>query len=79
MAPPPVDSLPQPFDRPALFLAGRQDDVVGYTDLFTLTESYPRAAVAVLDRGGHALQIEQAQLFNALVNEWLERLAEAHT
>jgi len=76
---PPVDSLPQPFDRPALFLAGRQDDVVGYTDLFTLTESYPRAAVAVLDRAGHALQIEQAQLFNALVNEWLERLAEAHT
>ncbi|HYF79594.1 MAG TPA: hypothetical protein VD973_21005 [Symbiobacteriaceae bacterium] len=53
--------------------------MVGYTDLFTLTESYPRAAVAVLDRAWHALQIEQAQLFNALVNEWLERLAEAHT
>jgi len=28
----------------------------------------------VLDRAGHNLQIEQEDLFNALVNEWLDRV-----
>jgi hypothetical protein len=32
----------------------------------------------VLDRAGHNLQIEQEALFNALVNEWLDRVGENH-
>lgn len=75
----PVDQLPEPFDKPSLFLAGLQDAVVGHSDLFTLTDSYPRASLAALDRAGHALQIEQSRIFAALVGEWLDRVEESRT
>jgi pimeloyl-ACP methyl ester carboxylesterase len=69
-----VDSLSEPYDRPVLIVAGRQDTSVGYKDAWGLIENYPRATLAVLDSAGHNLQIEQAQLFNALVSEWLNRV-----
>ncbi|MEU6914216.1 alpha/beta fold hydrolase [Streptomyces olindensis] len=69
----------EPFTRPTLILAGRQDDSVGYLDQFDLLPHYPRATYAVLDTAGHNLQIEQPELFIALVSEWLERVATEHT
>jgi pimeloyl-ACP methyl ester carboxylesterase len=72
-----VGKLPQPFARPVVLLAGRQDHVVGYRDAWRILENYPRATFAVLDRAGHNLHIEQPQLFNALVGEWLDRVREA--
>jgi pimeloyl-ACP methyl ester carboxylesterase len=63
------------FTRPTLILTGRQDDVVGYLDQFALLPHYPRASFAVLDLAGHNLQIEQPHLFNALIGEWLDRVA----
>jgi pimeloyl-ACP methyl ester carboxylesterase len=71
-----VDRLPTPFLRPALFVLGRQDAVVGYRGAFTLMDQYPRATVAVLDRAGHALPWEQEGVFHALVGEWLTRVEE---
>ncbi|MFE6969198.1 alpha/beta fold hydrolase [Isoptericola sp. NPDC057653] len=68
---------PHPYDRPALLLLGRQDAVTGYRDAWRLLEHYPRATFAVLDRAGHNLQIEQPELFDALVREWLDRVEEA--
>jgi pimeloyl-ACP methyl ester carboxylesterase len=53
---------------------GRQDDHVGYRDQWDLLEHYPRASFAVLDRAGHNLQQEQPVLFEALVEEWLDRV-----
>lgn len=64
-----------PFTRPTLILTGRQDDSVGYLDQFELLPHYPRASFAVLDVAGHNLQIEQPQLFDVLVHEWLDRVA----
>lgn len=64
------------FDKPALFLTGRQDHVTGYADVWAILDRYPRASFAVLDRAGHNLQIEQSHLFRELVEEWLERVAE---
>ncbi|MDQ2902973.1 MAG: alpha/beta hydrolase [Ktedonobacteraceae bacterium] len=72
-----VDRLPQPFARPVVFLLGRQDASVGYQDAWRILENYPRATFAILDRAGHNLQIEQPQLFNALVGEWLDRVRES--
>lgn len=72
-----VDDLPTPFEKPTLILTGRQDSSVGYADAWTLLDRYPRATLAVLDRAGHDLQIEQDILFNALVSEWLTRVEEA--
>jgi pimeloyl-ACP methyl ester carboxylesterase len=69
---------PVPFEKPALIVVGRQDSVTGYRDAWELVENYPRATFAVLDRAGHALDIEQRGLFEALVGEWLDRVAEAH-
>ncbi|WBB65492.1 alpha/beta hydrolase [Micromonospora sp. WMMD812] len=63
------------FPRPTLVLTGRQDDSVGYLDQFALLPHYPRATFAVLDVAGHNLQIEQPALFDALVSEWLDRVA----
>ncbi|MDO7907499.1 alpha/beta hydrolase [Paenibacillus sp. JX-17] len=65
------------FDKPTVFTLGRQDAVVGYVDAFRILDHYPRATFAVLDRAGHNLQIEQAQLFESLICDWLERVTES--
>lgn len=70
------DRLPEKFSKPALFLIGRQDSCVGYKDAWRILDNYPRATFAVLDKAGHNLQIEQAELMNSLVIEWLERVNE---
>jgi pimeloyl-ACP methyl ester carboxylesterase len=71
-----VDALQEPFPGPTLVLTGRQDSWCGYEDTWTILEHYPRATFAILDRAGHALQYEQRGLFNALVNDWLDRVEE---
>jgi pimeloyl-ACP methyl ester carboxylesterase len=71
-----ITALPKPFTRPTLFLLGRQDNACGYRDAWKALESYPRATYAVLDRAGHSLQMEQPALFDALTNEWLDRVEE---
>jgi pimeloyl-ACP methyl ester carboxylesterase len=71
-----VAALPQPFPRPVLLLTGRQDHIAGYRHQWRVLEQYPRGTFAVLDRAGHLLPIEQPQLFNALMSEWLERVRE---
>jgi pimeloyl-ACP methyl ester carboxylesterase len=72
-----VDTPAEPFLKPTLILAGRQDHISGYRDTWDILDNYPRATYAVLDRAGHRLQIEQEVLFNALVNEWLDRVEES--
>ncbi|RGZ09003.1 alpha/beta hydrolase [Blautia obeum] len=62
------------FSKPTLFICGRQDVCVGYQDLWNILEDYSRATFSVLDVAGHNLQIEQPDLFNALVYNWLERV-----
>ncbi|MEU5870811.1 alpha/beta hydrolase [Glycomyces sp. NPDC047369] len=66
-----------PYERPALIVTGRQDDNTGYADVYALLEHYPRATFAVLDRAGHNLQLEQPQLLDAFLDEWLDRVEEA--
>jgi pimeloyl-ACP methyl ester carboxylesterase len=68
------DKLARPFTKPTLMLLGRQDTSTGYRDAWPIMEQYPRATFAVLDKAGHNLQIEQADLFTALVSEWLDRV-----
>lgn len=67
-----------PFTRPALIVTGRQDGTVGYADQYALLPHYPRATFAVLDVAGHNLQIEQPALFDALMTDWLDRVAAEH-
>ncbi|MGE7840209.1 alpha/beta fold hydrolase [Lysinibacillus sp. NPDC093712] len=66
------------FHQPSLFLLGKQDAVVGYKDAFDVIELFPRATFSILDRAGHNLQIEQSNIFHALVSEWLDRVIESN-
>ena len=59
------------FEKPALFICGRQDVCVGYEDAWEIAKDYPRATFSVVDVAGHNLQLEQPELFNALVQNWL--------
>lgn len=69
-----VDKQAEKFTRPALILVGRQDSVVGYKDAWGILDNYPRATFAVLDKAAHNLQIEQENLFQCLVREWIDRV-----
>jgi pimeloyl-ACP methyl ester carboxylesterase len=71
-----VDSPPQPFAAPAVFILGRQDHLAGYRPAWRILENYPRATFAVLDRAGHLASLEQSALYCALVGEWLDRVQE---
>jgi len=71
------EAMVGPFNMPTLIVAGRQDWVVGYRDAWQILEKYPRATFAVLDRAGHNLPIAQQRLFDALVDEWLDRVEES--
>lgn len=74
-----VDALPAPYEKPVLILSGKQDSVTGYADAAGLLPLYPRATYAVLDRAGHGLHMEQPELFNHFVAEWLDRVEEAQS
>jgi len=69
----------EPFDKPSLLFAGRQDTSVGYHDAWSIVDKYPRMTYAVLDKASHDLEIEQERVFNMLVNEWLDRVEEFAT
>ncbi|HLO18799.1 MAG TPA: alpha/beta hydrolase, partial [Anaerolineales bacterium] len=45
-----MDNLPRPYDKPVLFLLGRQDHIVGYRNAWQILENFPRATFAVLDQ-----------------------------
>ncbi len=64
-----VDKYFKKFEKPTLFLLGRQDSSVGYSDVWNIIEKYPRSTYAIIDKAGHSLQIEQVELFNSLVSE----------
>jgi pimeloyl-ACP methyl ester carboxylesterase len=73
-----VDTPPAPYGGPSLMVMGRQDSVTGYRAAWRILENYPRSTFAVLDRAGHGLMIEQRDMFNGLMNEWIDRMEE-HT
>ena len=71
-----IDEVSPVFEKPSLILLGRQDTHVGYQDGWAILDFFPRATLAILDRAGHALGVEQEGLFQALINEWLDRVEE---
>jgi pimeloyl-ACP methyl ester carboxylesterase len=63
------------FEKPSLLIAGRQDWISGYLDSVDLMHRYPHATLAVLDAAGHGLAFERPEVFIALIQDWLRRLA----
>lgn len=71
-----VDKPPEPLAGPTLMIMGRQDSSCGYYDAWSILDNFSRGTFVVLDRAGHGLMIEQRNVFNALVNEWIDRVEE---
>lgn len=67
------------FEEPTLIIAGRQDTIVGYRDVWPILESYPRATFAVIDRADHGWPLDTPGLLAALIDDWLMRIAERNT
>jgi pimeloyl-ACP methyl ester carboxylesterase len=65
---------PFTFEKPVLILTGRQDVAVGYKEQTEYFMDFPRATLAVVDKAGHNLQIEQEGVFHALLADWLRRV-----
>jgi pimeloyl-ACP methyl ester carboxylesterase len=61
---------------PSLIVAGRQDSRVGYSDAVSVMTQFPRATVAILDRAGHLMPTGDRTLFDALIQDWLDRMEE---
>ncbi|MBP3044165.1 alpha/beta hydrolase [Arthrobacter jiangjiafuii] len=65
-----------PFPGPTLIITGRQDHVVGFRDHLALLDHYVHATFIVLDRAGHNAHLDQPELTEALLAEWLGRMVE---
>ena len=65
------DELKEPCTIPCLIIAAKQDTEVGYKDQFDLMKKYTNATYCVVERAGHNLQIEQPEIFESLVMNWL--------
>ncbi|CAM3721811.1 hypothetical protein MIFL109517_06775 [Micrococcus flavus] len=63
------------FDRPTLIVTGRQDDKVGWKDQLALAEHFPRLTLAMLDRTGHNVHLDQEAAVGAMVQNWAEDAA----
>jgi pimeloyl-ACP methyl ester carboxylesterase len=64
------------INKPSLIITGRHDDVTGYRDALRLLDVYPRATFVALDRGVHLLPIDEGDLVQSLVLDWLTRVEE---
>ena len=62
------------FMKPICVLTGKQDDSVGYEDAYELLKELPRLTFVVIDRVGHNLQIENPEVFNLHLHDWLKSL-----
>lgn len=67
----------EPMPAPALIIAGRQDSMTGYRDIWEIIELFPHATLAILDRAGHGVASEQRALFRTLTHEFLDRVEAA--
>ena len=65
------DDLREPCTIPCLIITAKQDTEVGYKDQFDLMEKYINATYCAIERAGHNLQIEQPEIFESMVKNWL--------
>ena len=60
------------YDKPVLFIAGRQDACVGYEDLWKISLDYDKASFILLNNAGHNLQIEQEEIFTNILKNYFK-------
>lgn len=60
------------YDKPVLFIAGKQDACVGYEDLWKISLYYDKASFILLNNAGHNLQIEQEDIFTSILKNYFK-------
>ena len=66
------DDIEEPCEIPCLIIAAKQDTEVGYKDQFDLMEKYTNSTYIAVENAGHNLQIEQPEIFESMVKNWLK-------
>ena len=62
------------FANPVTILTGRYDDSAGYEDSWNMLKHLPSLTFVALDRVGPLMHIENTEVFNFHINEWLKRV-----
>ena len=62
------------YAKPSCILTGRQDHVLGFSSAYQMLPQLPRATFAIVDCAGHNLQIDNVELFNQMVKDWIWRV-----
>jgi pimeloyl-ACP methyl ester carboxylesterase len=60
---------------PALVIAGSEDELATEQDAGAMAEALPNAELLVMPRCGHLTAVEQPELFNQAVAEFVTALA----
>lgn len=63
------------YEGPTLIVTGRQDNKVGYRDQLALAEHFPRLTLAMLDRAGHNVHLDQEGAVRGMVQNWAQDAA----
>jgi len=58
------------FQNEVLFLAGKQDVVVGFQDMYNFSNNLKRSSFMLIDKAGHNLQIDKEWLFEMIVTDF---------
>lgn len=69
-----IDKHDKIINIPTVIITGKQDSIVGYQDAYSIVKNYKRATYFVLDGAGHNLQIEQPEIFDVIMNNWLKKI-----
>lgn len=60
-------------EKPIVFLLGKQDQVVGFEDSLQLAPYLPNSSYSILNSAGHTIQIDQAFLVMAHLQDFLKK------
>ena len=69
-----VDKISHLYQFPSLFFAGKQDNRVGYVDIWNIIKNFENSSFFLLNNAGHYLQIDQEDWFNTITLKWLKNL-----
>ena len=67
-------SFAQPFERPALFVTGRQDQISGYEQVEQRLPEFPQAEFALFEGAGHLAYVEYTDEVRQLLANWLDKM-----
>lgn len=67
--------LAAPFEKPALFVTGRQDQISGYEQVQQRLPEFPDAEFALFEGAGHLAYVEHSEEVRAHLGKWLDKMA----